>query len=145
MRKFPKTMGAFRATLALWLIVHGVPLVAFGQSLAESPAPQPQSSAVPDQSGWEGVRSSLGALIEEAEKSNPQIIAAKHGWAVPTVDPITTDQWPTTAKRPPDSRLDCSKLEAMFGVQLPPWQEGLGRTVDAIFAANATSAPQTTG
>ena len=35
-------------------------------------------------------------------------------------------------QRPPDSRLDCGRLAAVFGVRLPPWQEGLVRTVDAI-------------
>jgi len=68
--------------------------------------------------------------------------AARHGIAIQAVDPIKTDQWPTKAKRPPDSRLDCAKLEAMFGLRLPPWQDGLARTVDAIFAAAAAPALQ---
>ena len=71
--------------------------------------------------------------------------AGRHGTAAPTVDPIATDQWPTKAKRPPDSRLDCGKLEAMFGLRLPPWQEGLARTIDAIYGAAATPALQTAG
>ncbi len=58
--------------IALRLILHGVPLVALGQSVAESP--------MPNHANREGVRSSLAALIEEAETNNPQIIAAKHGW-----------------------------------------------------------------
>jgi dTDP-4-dehydrorhamnose reductase len=61
--------------------------------------------------------------------------AARHGLAVPTVAPIATDEWPTRAQRPPDSRLDCGKLAAVFGLRLPPWRDGLARTVDAIFAA----------
>jgi len=68
--------------------------------------------------------------------------AAPHGLAAPEVDPIATDQWPTKAARPLDSRLDCGKLEAMFGLRLPPWQDGLTRTVDAIFAASALPALQ---
>ncbi|HME20877.1 MAG TPA: dTDP-4-dehydrorhamnose reductase [Acetobacteraceae bacterium] len=60
--------------------------------------------------------------------------AARHGMATPTVAPITTDEWPTRAKRPPDSRLDCGKLADVFGLRLPPWRDGLVRTVDAIFA-----------
>ena len=58
--------------------------------------------------------------------------AARHGLAVPAVAPIATAEWPTRATRPPDSRLDCGRLEAVFGVRLPAWQEGLVRTVDAI-------------
>jgi dTDP-4-dehydrorhamnose reductase len=61
--------------------------------------------------------------------------AARHGMTPPAVAPIATLEWPTRAKRPPDSRLDCSKLAAVFGLRLPPWQDGLARTVDAIFAA----------
>ena len=40
--------------------------------------------------------------------------------AAPTVEPITTAEWPTKARRPPNSRLDCGKLEAVFGLRLPP-------------------------
>ena len=60
--------------------------------------------------------------------------AARHGAAVPRVDAITTADYPTKAKRPADSRLDCGKLQAVFGVSLPPWQDGLARSIDAIFA-----------
>jgi dTDP-4-dehydrorhamnose reductase len=66
--------------------------------------------------------------------------ARRHGGPVPTVDPITTGEWPTRAQRPPDSRLDCGRLEAMFGLRLPPWREGLARTIDAVFATEAASA-----
>lgn len=69
--------------------------------------------------------------------------AACHGQAVPVVEPITTDQWPTKAKRPANSRLDCGKLASVFGLSLPGWQDGLARTVDAIFAAGP--APQSAG
>ena len=65
--------------------------------------------------------------------------AARHGMAAPTVMPITTEDWPTRAKRPADSRLDCGRLAAVFGLRLPPWQDGLARTVDAIFAAQPLS------
>jgi dTDP-4-dehydrorhamnose reductase len=62
--------------------------------------------------------------------------AARHGAPVPRVDPIATANWPTPAKRPADSRLDCMKLATVFGVQLPEWRPSLARTIDAIFAAN---------
>jgi dTDP-4-dehydrorhamnose reductase len=65
--------------------------------------------------------------------------AARHGGPVPVVDPITTGEWPTRAQRPPDSRLDCSRLEAMFGLRLPPWRDGLARTIDAVFATAAVA------
>jgi dTDP-4-dehydrorhamnose reductase len=61
--------------------------------------------------------------------------AARHGLAIPTVEAIATADWPTPARRPADSRLDCSKLERVAGWRLPPWRTSLAETVDAIFAA----------
>lgn len=61
--------------------------------------------------------------------------AARHGRPMPTVTPIATADWPTPARRPPDSRLDCGKLERVFSVRLPEWRPSLARTVDAIIAA----------
>ncbi len=60
--------------------------------------------------------------------------AARHGRPMPTVHAITTDDWPTPAKRPADSRLDCGKLARVFGVRLPEWQPSLVRTVNQIVA-----------
>jgi dTDP-4-dehydrorhamnose reductase len=60
--------------------------------------------------------------------------AARHGAKVPEVAPITTADWPTPAKRPANSRLDCGKLERVFGVRLPHWRDSLRRTVDAVYA-----------
>jgi dTDP-4-dehydrorhamnose reductase len=61
--------------------------------------------------------------------------AARHGAKVPEVVPIATADWPTPAKRPANSRLDCTRLDVVFGVRLPHWRESLARTVDTIFAA----------
>jgi dTDP-4-dehydrorhamnose reductase len=60
--------------------------------------------------------------------------AARHGLARPTVTPIATADWPTPARRPPDSRLDGSALHRVFGLRLPDWRASLDRTVDAVFA-----------
>jgi dTDP-4-dehydrorhamnose reductase len=60
--------------------------------------------------------------------------AARHGAPTPRVDPITTADWPTPAKRPADSRLDCTKLADVFGVRLPEWRPSLARTIDTIFS-----------
>jgi dTDP-4-dehydrorhamnose reductase len=62
--------------------------------------------------------------------------AAVHGRPRPVVHPIATSDWPTPARRPPDSRLDCTKLADIFGVRLPPWQPSLQRAVAAICAAS---------
>jgi dTDP-4-dehydrorhamnose reductase len=58
--------------------------------------------------------------------------AARHGVARPAVAAITTADWPTPARRPPDSRLDCGKLHQVFGLTLPRWQDSVARTVAQI-------------
>ena len=66
--------------------------------------------------------------------------AARHGRIPPTVEPILTADWPTPARRPADSRLDCARLAAVFGARLPPWRDGLARTVDTLLAEGASAA-----
>ena len=63
--------------------------------------------------------------------------AARHAHPVPVVDAIATADWPTPARRPPDSRLDCAKLARVFDVRLPPWRESLARTVDESLGVKA--------
>jgi len=60
--------------------------------------------------------------------------AARFGAKVPEVAAIRTADWPTPAKRPANSRLDCGRLARIFGVRLPPWRDSLARTVERIFA-----------
>ena len=44
-----------------------------------------------------------------------------------TAIPIPTSDYPTPAQRPLNSRLDTSRLQATFGLTLPPWQQGVAR------------------
>ncbi len=61
--------------------------------------------------------------------------ASRHGAKGPTsVAPIPTAEYPTPARRPANSRLDCARLEAVFGIRLPHWRDSLARTVDEIFS-----------
>ena len=60
--------------------------------------------------------------------------AAPLGWPTPAVHAITTADYPTPARRPADSRLDCTRLAQTFGVRLPDWQTSLPRAVAAICA-----------
>jgi dTDP-4-dehydrorhamnose reductase len=46
------------------------------------------------------------------------------------VTPIRTADYPTPARRPAYSVLDCGKLRATFGLALPPWEEALQRCLD---------------
>lgn len=45
---------------------------------------------------------------------------------------ISTLDYPTPAKRPANSRLDCSRFEQTFGLKLPSWQHGLDHILDQI-------------
>jgi dTDP-4-dehydrorhamnose reductase len=59
--------------------------------------------------------------------------AARFGSRAPTIVPIVTAEWPTAARRPADSRLDCGKLARVYGVRLPDWRPSLDRTIAEIF------------
>jgi dTDP-4-dehydrorhamnose reductase len=58
------------------------------------------------------------------------------------VDPIPSSEYATAAPRPANSRLDCAKLEAAFGVKLPAWESGVAECVQRLLAARDTSAGQ---
>ena len=49
-----------------------------------------------------------------------------------TVHRITTAEFPTQAARPANSRLDCAKLERVYGLALPDWHGPLERTVSRL-------------
>ncbi len=73
---------------------------------------------------WHGLAQ---AVFEEAKR---------HGAKVPaSVVPIATAEYPTPAHRPANSRLDCARLQATFGIRLPHWRDSLARTIDEVFAA----------
>jgi dTDP-4-dehydrorhamnose reductase len=51
-------------------------------------------------------------------------ILARAGIGTPVI-PISTEQYPSAARRPRNSLLDNSRLRAACGVALAPWEEGL--------------------
>lgn len=61
--------------------------------------------------------------------------ASAYGRPVPLLTAIATADWPTPARRPADSRLDCGKLRDVFGVRLPDWRASVARVVDQICGA----------
>ena len=48
------------------------------------------------------------------------------------VNPITTDQYPTKARRPAYSVLDLSKIKAYAGIEIPQWRESLKRCIEEL-------------
>jgi dTDP-4-dehydrorhamnose reductase len=61
------------------------------------------------------------AIFESAKLTDP-----------PHVVPITTDQYPTPAQRPRNSRLSNEKLLHAFGIQLPQWREALTQCIAGL-------------
>jgi dTDP-4-dehydrorhamnose reductase len=45
---------------------------------------------------------------------------------------ITTNDYPTPAKRPQNSVLDCAKIEAQFGIEQVSWVDELGLVLDQV-------------
>ncbi|VDC27687.1 dTDP-4-dehydrorhamnose reductase [Pseudogemmobacter humi] len=48
------------------------------------------------------------------------------------IDRIATADYPTPARRPLNSRLDCSALEAAFAIPRPDWRQGLAEVVKEL-------------
>lgn len=61
-------------------------------------------------------------VIETARKLAPTLPIK-----VQTIEPVPTSAFPTPAARPHNSRLDCARVQAAFGLQLPAWQHGVER------------------
>lgn len=59
-------------------------------------------------------------------------IMATKGSRGPNIIPIATMDYPTPARRPANSRLDCGKLHRVFGIRQPPWFDGLSRCLDRL-------------
>lgn len=61
-------------------------------------------------------------VIETAQKMGQNL---KTG--VDAIAPVATSAFPTPARRPNNSRLNCAKLQAHFGLAPPHWQTGVTR------------------
>ena len=66
-------------------------------------------------------------VIEQAER-----LGAKLKVRATEVRALSTDQYPTAAPRPMNSRLSCEKLRARFGLSLPDWRLGVDRMLMEI-------------
>lgn len=52
------------------------------------------------------------------------------------VDPIATSDYPTAAERPKNSRLDCSKISEVYGLQPRPWQLALTEILTELIGSS---------
>ena len=53
-----------------------------------------------------------------------------------SVRPISSADYPTSARRPANSRLNCQKLEQAFGVRFADWRVGIAECVRSLHASN---------
>jgi len=66
--------------------------------------------------------------------------AERHGRRPVRVRPIGTADYPTPARRPANSRLDCTRLAAVHGIVLPEWREATHSCVGRLLAEEGTLA-----
>jgi dTDP-4-dehydrorhamnose reductase len=71
---------------------------------------------------WHGLSEKI---IEQAARHTPLPIRQ--------LKAISTAEWPTRAPRPMYSALDCTRVNAQFGINPLPWQQSLEHTIDRIF------------
>ena len=57
--------------------------------------------------------------------------AERGGRSVP-VDPITSSDFPTPARRPANSRLSTARLESVFDIRIPPMKSSLANCLDQL-------------
>lgn len=73
------------------------------------------------QTTWHGFASQIFALAKEQQSLK-----------IRTVRPITTEQFPTPAKRPSNSLMDSTKVRETFGVKMPLWDVSLKMAMSDI-------------
>ena len=62
--------------------------------------------------------------------------AARLGRRPTAVQRIATEQYPTPARRPRNSRLDTQKLAEIYGLALPPWRDSLPAVVARLIESS---------
>ena len=84
---------------------------------------------------WHLVASGETSWHGFAEAIFDEALAAGLLARVPTVVPITTADYPTPARRPAYSRLDTSRFQRDFGIDLPDWRQGLAHVIGELAQA----------
>ncbi len=58
---------------------------------------------------------------------------AKENFKIEKITPIPTSDYPTPAKRPMSSAMDCAKLEENFGIKTVSWELGLDEMLNELY------------
>lgn len=147
--------GRFAILRTSWVFsAHGANFVKTMLRLSES---RDALSVVGDQVGGPTPASDIARaclVIADALKADPAKAGTYHfsgapdvSWAdfaraifdmagrAVTVTDIPTTDYPTPARRPLNSRLDCRDLETVFGIPRPDWQVGLRNVLTDLGAS----------
>jgi dTDP-4-dehydrorhamnose reductase len=142
--------------------VYGVRGANFVKTMLRLAAERPTLSVVADQTGCPTAARDIaaalvalaGALQREEEAWGTYHFADAgpitwHGFAEaiieraapflarrPRVQPISTADYPTPARRPANSVLDCGKIEHVFGITPPSWRDGLQAVIGEILGGS---------
>jgi len=74
----------------------------------------------------------LAAAGETTWHAYAQLVFSEAGLDPTRVQPISTSEYPTPARRPANSRLDTTRVRSTFGVELPDWSEGVREVVRTL-------------
>jgi len=142
---FVKTMlrlAADRPVLRVVADQHGAPtfaadlaraIVALLPRLVAAPAGDPcfgvfHYAGVPHTT-WHGFATAIMAGL------------AARGHAAPTVEAITTADYPTPTRRPADGRLDTTRAATILGLAAPDWRPALADCLDRLLPIRQHSEP----
>ena len=126
-----KALGWARQNLTLRIVGDQVSNPTWARSLAEISA-QLLARGMPDIAGWIEERSGVYHLAGDGYASRLDWVRSILEYdphpdqqVVGEVLPAATADFPTPAKRPLFSALNCDRFTQTFGLQLPPWKESL--------------------
>jgi len=105
-------------------VMERMEALAGGRDLAESIAEFQgvYHAAGAGETTWHGFAAEATAKLREREP----------GAKVAEVDAIPTSEYPTPAKRPANSRLNCEKLMERFGWRMRDWRDSLGEVMKEL-------------
>jgi len=69
------------------------------------------------------------------------LAAPKDNFVVTELQAIPTSAYPTPAKRPANSILDCTKIKQTFGIEPVHWEEGLGHMLTRYYGLRGSKEP----
>ena len=71
---------------------------------------------------WHGFAERVFQRLEAATGRRPRLLA------------IATADYPTPARRPANSRLECARIRTAFGIEAPRWEDSLDRVLDELLS-----------